>query len=79
MERKLLFSTKTHFISSYLVEFIENDCLVIIIIHFLADGVEIIFKNGDIQAEVKLQQIVAEGEGRVANGDSCDVPHSASL
>ncbi len=64
---------------NYLVEFLQNDFLKVIVIHFLADRVEVVLQNRDVQAEVKLRLVIAKGEGRVTNCHLGDVAHSATL
>lgn len=63
---------------AYLVELLQNDPLESVVVRFLADSVEVISEDGDVQAEVKLRLIVAEGEGRVAYYHLTDVALGAS-
>lgn len=65
--------------TKYLIEFLQDDSLETIIIHFVADGVEVFFQNGNIQAEVKLREIIAKGEGGVANYHLGDVARGTTL
>lgn len=63
----------------YLVELVQNDCLEAIIIHFLADRGQVVLQNRNIQAEIKLRQVVAKREGLVTYSHLSDVAHSAAF
>lgn len=70
----------SHFINKNdLVELLQNDFLKAIVVHFVADRVEVVLQKRDVQAEVKLRLVVAEGEGVVADGHLGYVAHSAAL
>lgn len=76
----IIFQAISHSIhKTYLVEFLQNDSLKVIVIHFLADRVEVVLQNRDVQAEVKLRLVIAKGEGSVADCHLGDVAHSATL
>lgn len=75
-----IITASSHFVHDiYLVEFLQNDFLEVIVIHFLTDRVEVVLQNRDVQTEVKLRLVVAEGEGVVVNCHLGDVAHFAAL
>lgn len=64
---------------TYLVELDQNDFLKVVVNHFLADGVEVVLQNRDVQTDVELCLVVAKGEGGVTNCHLGDVAHSAAF
>lgn len=68
-----------HTINLYLIELIQDDFLKLVIVYFLADGVEVLHHYRAVQAEVKLCLVIAKGEGIVTNFHLGDVSHCAAF
>lgn len=68
-----------HTIDLYLVELLQDDFLKVLIVDFLADGVEVMLQHIKVQTELKLCLVIAEGEGWVTNGHLGDVSHCAAF
>lgn len=78
--KSILFCHHTlHTIDLYLVELLQDDFLIVVVVYFLADGVEVLLQHIEVQAEVKLCLVVAKGEGSVTNGHLGDVSHCAAF
>lgn len=79
-EQSIIFQAISHSIhKNNLIEFLQNDFLKVLSVHFLADRVEVLLQNRDVQAKVKLRLVVAKGEGIVADCHLGDVAHGAAL
>lgn len=66
------------FCVSYLSQLAEDNLEVILLIHLLSDGLQVVFDRGSSEAAVELIYIViVEGEGVVADSHLGDQSHSA--
>ena len=75
----LLLCLKKNLQTTYLSQLAEDNLEVLVIVHLIGEGVQVVFNGRGTEAAVELRYVVIEGERRIADGHLGDLPYSALI